>query len=171
MGAITPIATGLSSIVSTIGAVSQAVNAVQTLTGNDAQSREQDLALKQLQQRQALEAQQTAQDNALQRETIATQTAQAAEDRQAALRRAVARQRASFGSSGIGSGGGSASAVLLGLFDESEEDLAQREALDNLRTRALDLNASQAGSLNLLQSTQLQQRQNLNNATLFDRLF
>ena len=53
--------------------------------------------------------------------------------------RAVARQRANFGSSGISSDSGSGQAVLLGLFDETEDELARREQLDNLRNRALDL--------------------------------
>jgi len=163
MGALTPIATTLSTVVGTLNTVNQVVGTVQTLTGNSPERQEQDLALKQLQERQSLNAAQRAQDNALQREQIALQSAQDEEDRRTALRRAVARQRASFGSSGISQGsGGSSQAVLLGLFDETENELADREALDNLRTRALELDQSQTNSLNLLQATQLRQRQDLN---------
>ena len=161
MAAIAPIAAGLTSVVGALGAVNQIVGAVQTLSGDSPGEREQDLALRQLQERQRLQQKQLVQSNALERERIATQAAADEEDRLRALRRAVSRQRATFGSSGVSSDG-SAQAVLLGLFDETEDELAQREALDNIRTRALDLNAGQTRSLNLLQATQLQERNDLN---------
>ena len=81
-----------------------------------------DQALEQLQKRQALQQQQLAQDAALERERIALNTAQSEEERKAALRRAVARQRANFGAQGVGSGAGSSQEVLLGLFEESDEE-------------------------------------------------
>ncbi|NCT40940.1 MAG: transporter [Alphaproteobacteria bacterium] len=163
MGAITPIASGLTTLVGALGTANQLAGTIQTLSGNSPQRQEQDLALKQLQERQTLSAAQLAQDNALERERIALQGAQDEDDRRAALRRAVARQRASFGASGISQdSGGSSQAVLLGLFDETETDLAQREQLDTLRNRALDLDSAQNKSLNLLQATQLKQRQDLN---------
>ena len=162
MGAITPIASGLTSLVGTLNTVNQIANTVQTLSGNSPAKQEQDLALKQLQERQRLTAAQLAQGNALERERIAIQAAQDEEDRRASLRRAVARQRAQFGASGVSQGsGGSSQAVLLGLFDETETELAQREQLDNLRNRALTLDGAQGKSLNLLQATQLSQRQKL----------
>ena len=164
MGAITPIASGLTTLVGALSTANQIVGSIQTLTGNSSQSQAQDLALEQLQERQALSAAQLAQNNALESERVALEAAQDQEDRLAALRRAVARQRASFGGSGISQGsGGSSQAVLLGLFDETQDDLAQREQLDALRSTALDLDASQANSLNLLQATQLKERQNLTN--------
>lgn len=162
MGAITPIASGITSLASTLNTVNTIVGTVQTLSGNSPSQQSQDLALRQLQERQRLQEAQLAQSNALEREKIALQAAADEEDRQRALRRAVARQRASFGGSGVGSGGGSSQAVLLGLFDESEDDLQSRTALDNLRARALDLDSTQTRSLNLLQATQLSQRNNLN---------
>lgn len=161
MGAIAPIATTLTTLASAAGAVSKVVNTVQTLSGNDNQSRQEDLALRQLQERQRLDAQQLAQDNALERERIALQASQSEDERRAALKRAVARQRAQFGASGISQSGGSSQAVLLGLFDETEDELARREQLDNLRNTALDQDLSQLSSLNLLQATQLAQRNNL----------
>jgi len=160
MGAITPIASGLTSAVSTLNTISQVVGVAQTLSGSSGSGKNQDVALRQLQERQRLEEAQRSQQNALESERIALQSSQDEEDRQRSLRRAVARQRASFGGSGISSAGGSSQAVLLGLFDENEEELNQREQLDSLRNRALDLDASQASSLNLLQATQLRQRQN-----------
>ena len=159
MGAITPITSGLNSVVGTLNTLNQTVGLVQTLAGNSPARQSQDLALRQLQERQRLEQANLSQRNALERERIAAQAEQSEQDRQRALRRAVARQRASFGSQGVSQSGGSSEAVLLGLVDESEEELNNREALDNLRTRALDLNQSQASSVNLLQATQHQQRQ------------
>ncbi len=160
---------GIAPIIGALGTAVQAVNTIQTLTGSTRQDRSQELALQQLQQQQALQQQQLAQDNALTRQQIALEAAQDEEDRRAALKRAVARQRANFGSQGISqSNAGSAQAVLLGLANETEEELAQREALDNLRSTALDLNESQTRSLNVLQATQLAQRNNV--TSLYDRI-
>ena len=46
MGAITPIASGLTSLVGTLNTVNQIANTVQTLSGNSPAKQEQDLALK-----------------------------------------------------------------------------------------------------------------------------
>ncbi len=61
----------------------------------------------------------------------------------------------------MGSGSGSAQAVLLGLFDESEDERTKREELDSLRLTALDQNIGQSRALNVLQRTQLAERQRL----------
>lgn len=122
---------------------------------------DQDLALEQLQSRQALQESQLAQTNALEKQQNALALAQADEERRAALRRAVARQRASFGSQGVGSSGGSSEAVLLGLFEESEVEQQRRNRLDQTRSAALDSNLAQTRSFNLLQATQLAERQKL----------
>lgn len=161
MGAITPIAAGLGQIASTIGTVNQIVSTVQTLGGNGGAERQQELALRQLQEKQALQSQQLNAQSQLEREKIAVQALADEQDRQRALRRAVARQRANFGGQGINSNSGSAQAILLGLFDESEEELVQRESLDNLKSRAIDLDLANQSSLNVLQRTQLQERQKL----------
>ena len=139
MGAITPIASGLTTLVGALNTANQIAASVQTLSGKSPERQEQDLALKQLQERQALSAAQLAQNNALESERIALQSAQDEQDRRAALKRAVARQRASFGASGLNQNSGSSQAVLLGMFDENEDELAQREQLDTLRNRALEL--------------------------------
>jgi hypothetical protein len=125
------------------------------------QAKEQQLALKQLQATQRLQARQAEQNAALERERMTADAAAAENSRLTTLRRAVARQRANFGAQGTGSDGGSAGAVLLGLFDESEDELAQRERMDDIRRRALDLGAAQRGALNTLQYSQLQERQKL----------
>jgi hypothetical protein len=171
MGGIVP---AITSTVGLINTVNSAFSAVSNLRGNvqdtsnaaaDAARQqmiaEQNQALIQLQQRQALDEQQGVQAAALEKQKIALDSAQAEEQRQAALRRAVARQKAAFGSSGISPSGGSADAVLLGLFDESEDELKRREQLDSLKTTALDLDTSQTRSVNVLQSTQMAERNKL----------
>lgn len=85
-----------------------------------------------------------------------SQTAES--ERRAALKRAIARQRASYGAAGIGSNGGSAQAVLLGLINESEEEKAQRESLDTLRLKDLDRQVEQQKRVNTLQLTQTRQK-------------
>lgn len=156
---------GLSSALQFLPVIKEGVGIVSNVLGGEASHREQrqdqDAALRQLQQMQALQQKQMEADNALQREKIALDAQTAEDTRRDALRRAVARQKAMFGSSGVGSSGGSAQAVLLGLFDETEQDLAAREQLDNLRNRAIDLSAENQSSLNVLQRTQLQERQKI----------
>lgn len=120
-----------------------------------------DLALQQLKQQQRLDEDQSAQDAALERERRAEQSRQANEQRQAALRRAVARQRARFGASGVGSVNGSSEAVLLGMFEESDDERENRERLDRLRNRALEQDQSQLRSRNVLAATQRAQRSQL----------
>jgi hypothetical protein len=98
---------------------------------------------------------------ALQKEQIRLSAEQAETNRRSALRRAMAKQRAQFGASGTSSGGGSAQAVLLGMFDESEEELQQRMALDALKTAGVDQGLSQQQRINTLQLTQLRERNRL----------
>jgi hypothetical protein len=156
---------GVSSVFSTLGTIGKGVSLVANAFGNDSSSRSaqrgQELALRQLQDQQRLNAQNLAQQTALERDKLTAQSQIAEKERQLALRRAVARQRANFGSQGVSTGSGSSQAVLLGLFDESADELAARERLDGLKNRALDLDISQNQSLGLLQRTQLQERQKL----------
>lgn len=77
------------------------------------------------------------------------------------LRRAVARQRARFGAQGVGNNGGSSEAVLLGLFEESEQEKLKREQLDALRNQSARLGVENQHSMNLLEITSLAERQNL----------
>lgn len=176
MGAINSVASAIPALTNTLGAVAQTVGTVQTLAGKNpavrSQEREQELALEQLQQRQQIQQKQLEQDTALERERMALEGKQADEQRQAALRRAVARQRAQFGASGVGGGSGSSQAVLLGLFEESDEERAQQEKIDNLRSRALDNDLFSSQSVNVLQREQLRQRQDLQRSlSSFGRLF
>ncbi len=166
MGAINAFGNLLPILGATTSAIRTLEGAATTLSGigqsaDKQRQDEQNLAMKQLKRAQAAQEQNLAQQTALERERIAAQGAQDEDERRQALRRAVARQRAQFGSQGTGAAGGSADAVLLGLFDETDDDLAKREQLDSLRNRALDLDVAQNRSLNLLQAMQLAQRQSL----------
>ena len=174
MGAIVPtISQGVGFANSVLGTVNAVDNLINLGSGNTSQQRnmerEQRQALSQLQARQRLQEQQLAAQTALERERITAQAQIDEAQRRDALKRAVARQRARFGSSGIGNAGnGSAQAVLLGLFDETEEELAQRERLDGLRHSALDLDVASQQSLNVLQRTQLQEKQRFERELLGD---
>jgi len=144
----------------------QAISAYQTIsslarTFNDDQDNAQSLALAQLSQQQKLSEAQSAQDAALQRVEIQANAEEDARVRRAALKRAVARQRAQFGSSGVDMSDGSSEAVLLGLFQESDDEQAARNRLDNLRFQALDQNLLQQSSSNVLSLTQAQERNKL----------
>ena len=154
---------GLQTMVPLLSAASQGIGLVSNVTSNRQSENSQALALQQLQARQAEEERQQAQDAALSRAQISAQAQEAERQRRSALKRAVARQRARFGGSGVSSNGGSSEAVLLGLFEESDAERAQRERLDNLRFGAIDQNLEQQQSLNVLQREQLRERQKLNN--------
>lgn len=113
---------------------------------------------------------QTADLNALklQQDTQAAQTrlaenqmvlAQNDEKRRAALKRSIARQRANFGAQGVGSNGGSSEAVLLGMFEMSDAEREAAEQLNGIRTQAVAQSLGAQQQLNLLQQTQLKERQ------------
>lgn len=157
MGAIVPIA-------------AQALTAFQVIDRGiglfDNKSERSDrLALEQLQARQTIDQQRLAQSNELSRQEITLRAEQAENTRRDALKRAVARQRAQFGASGVSANGGSSEAVLLGLFDESDEQRAERERLDNLRLGALDQNLSNQNRINTLELSQKAEKDRLKNST------
>ncbi|GJL84244.1 MAG: hypothetical protein DHS20C02_00190 [Micavibrio sp.] len=158
MGGITPVLQLLPVISQGVGLVSNIVSSESAVRDQRAG---QDLALQQLQQRQAEQQRQSREDAALDRERIAADADASERKRRDALRRAVSRQRAQFGGSGISSSGGSAEAVLLGLFEETDNEREERERLDNLRFGAIDQNLSQQRRLNVIQRTQLQESQRI----------
>lgn len=170
MGGISPIVSqgiGIASALTGgalpgLGTVSQILNAYNVVTDQSGKQieAEQGLALSQLQAQQALQQKQLQAQIALDKQKIATDAALGDEERRQALRRAVAKQRAAFGSQGV-SGGASSEAVLLGLFEESDDERKKRESLDSLKTAALDQQISQNQSLNLLQQQQLREKQKL----------
>lgn len=176
MGAFNPasfITNGLNlaqnMVSSTLGPFNQAVSLGEQIglidddqdRRRDALRAQQSQTLAQLRQRQRLDETQNTQQAALERQKRAEQARQANQERQAALRRAVARQRAQFGASGIGPDSGSSEAVLLGLFEETEQDSENRQRLDSIRNRSLELNSQQLQARNILESTQRAQRNQL----------
>ena len=159
MGTLTPV---LGTLSKTLGAVTTIASSVDTLTGGSRKrSRaQQDLAMRQLQANQA-QATQEAQDKAAaDRERIALEAQQDQERRQKALRRAIAKRNASVGASGV-SRTGSNEAVLLGLINDADDETNNANALDQLRFNAIDRGIASLQSRNVLQRTQLAERQKL----------
>ncbi len=114
-----------------------------------------------LAQTHALEEAQSSASAALEKSAL-RQNAQANEkSRKDALRRTVASQKAKFGAAGVSSGGGSSEAVLLGMIEDSEEEGQENDNVMSLKLAAIDQDLSQEKSLNVLQRTQLQERNNL----------
>jgi hypothetical protein len=157
---------GMTSLVSNIGLLEKGIGLVTNLAGGEIGASEdraaQDQALRNLQRQQTENMRQMQEDASLSRQQLSLQTESAERERRNALRRAVSRQRANFGAQGVG-GGGSAQAVLLGLFDESDGERAERERLDSVRLNAIDLGLDQQSRLNLIQREQLRETQRLNN--------
>jgi colicin import membrane protein len=119
-----------------------------------------------LQRRQLLQDQATA-DQAQQAD-IATRRAQiessAASDEAArlkALRKTVGRTRASLGAGGGGTSDGSGEAVLLGLVADTNQSQSQADAIDRLRTQALSQEVADTRTSNLLERSQLAEKQRL----------
>lgn len=159
MGTFVPIAFQALQAFQTVSTVANILNQ------NDTAERRNRQALEQLQQRQRLEEQRANEKAVLDRQEIETKAQAAEKQRRAALKRAVARQRARFSASGVSSGDGSSEAVLLGLFEESEEEKANRERLDNIRTQSIDQNLANQRRVNTLQRTQLAERSRLSNSS------
>lgn len=126
-----------------------------------AMRRNQETTLSQLKQRQERQFDERRSAAEQSRAEIDTKASQEAQRRQAALKRAVARRKANFGASGITPDAGSGEAVLLGLFDETEEEKKKRKQLDNLRKNALADDLDNLNKRNLLEVSQLRQRQRL----------
>lgn len=154
MGGITSFATTAIQALGAANTVLGAFNNYQDKSGRqDYQKTKalQDLEIRNAQERAAYEKSQ-----------LKLSAEQTESERRAALRRAVAKQRANFGASGTGSSDGSSRAVLLGLFDESDEERARRESLDTLKSRAIDMGVAQQQRINTLQLAQLKEKNKIN---------
>ena len=163
LGAVTP---ALGTAFQIINAGTNLASSISNKSNSDL-TRQQQHDLTQLEQQQKINMEITQQNAALEQQKIAQVAADTESRRRAALKRAVARQRAQYGASGIGSSpGGSGEAVLLGLFDQSEEEKNAADALDTLRKKALDQGLSNQQTLNLLQTQQLKANQALERALL-----
>lgn len=153
-----------------ISSIYSGYNAAKTLLGDseqkDALRREQELAMRQLIEAQNAGLQKAEEQAGLDRAKITADAQNAETARRAALKRAMARQKVQYGASGISAADGSGEAVLLGLFEESDQERQAREKLDGLRNQAIDLDIADRNRINVLQRTQLQERQKLDTMLL-----
>ena len=78
-----------------------------------------------------------------------------------ALRRTVGRTRASLGARGGGTSDGSGEAVLLGLVADTDQDQREAAATNRLRTQALAQEVTDTRTSNLLERSQLAEKQRL----------
>ena len=166
MAGFTPVVAMLGSLGGQIGTVATAIGTIATAVEtvqdikNDKKAQEQNL--RHLQEKQRLDQQQAAENAAVERQKMQIEADAEEQRRQRALKNAVARQRASFGASGVSAGSSaSAQAVLLGAFNESEEEAASRARLDRLRENSLSQGTSQLAQRNLLTQTQTAEKQHL----------
>ncbi|WP_158046928.1 hypothetical protein [Skermanella pratensis] len=81
--------------------------------------------------------------------------------RRDALRRAVGRTRAGLGARGGGTADGSGEAVLLGLVSRTDGDSRNAAAVERLRGQALSQESEDTRRRNLLDQSQLAERQRL----------
>lgn len=93
----------------------------------------------------------------LDREKIKQDQASFEDDRRDRLKRAAASQRARFGASGV-SMAGSGSAVLLGLSEQTDEEIDRRASLNRLKQNALDSDSRVNTTRSLLDAASLFER-------------
>lgn len=156
MGGITSIAT---TAIQALGAVNSVLGSVDNYYDDSGKR-----AYEQTKSMQRLELQQAKERAASDKAQINLASEQADKERRDGLRRIIAKQRAAYGSEGISTQDGSARAVLLGMFDESDDERVEREALDNLKKAAIDQNISQIQRMNTLQLTQLKEKNKIKKA-------
>ena len=153
---------GLSSALAPIVQIGSALGSVASV----AQPFYQDsVDRKRQKESDALSLQQAQANAAIQKEQNRLSALKDETERRVALKKAVAKQRANFGSQGIGSAGGSSEAVLLGLFNESDEERQLREQMTALRDNAISLNSAQIQQKNLLEQAQASQQDAINRIT------
>lgn len=163
MGSMVPVIMEAVQVAKTVGSIASVVGQGASIlgVGRDDGSR---LALQHLQQKQNINNANVIEKDRLERLKIRASANEKESQRRLALKRAVSRQRAKFGGSGISSNGGSSEAVLLGLFEESEGQRNTRNTLDNIRLKALDQNLNNITRVNTLARTQLREKEKLKNS-------
>lgn len=97
-----------------------------------------------------LNEQDTADKAALDQKQIDLNAAEDSRQRQQALKRASATRKAAFGQQGINTSDGSGQAVLLGLFQESDEEQKYRDRLDAIRKESIAQDKENKRRRNLL---------------------
>ena len=122
-------------------------------------AQEQTLAQLRASQEQAVRAKETDAQTQLAQLTAA---ADAAEQRRlAALRQAVSKTRAGLGARGVIAQDGSGEAILLGLTNSSDTERKDAQATDQLKRAAIQQSLDEAKRRNLLELSQLADRQRL----------
>ncbi|PWC34182.1 hypothetical protein TSO352_28170 [Azospirillum sp. TSO35-2] len=97
-----------------------------------------------------------------------TAAADAAEQRRlAALRQTVAKTRAGLGARGVTAQDGSGEAILLGLTNASDTERKDAQATDQLKRAAIQQNLEEVKRRNLLEQSQLADRQRLDYLSKF----
>lgn len=162
MGTLLPV---LGAITQTVTAFEALGGAIDTISGNNRGEgvlrAQQDQAMRDLQRQQAQQTSDAEADAKAARDKVALDAAESERQRLSALKRAVAKRNARFGAAGISGDTGSREAILLGLYNESDAEKQQREDLDKLRYAAIDSDLSSLNNRNILEQTQLAERQKL----------
>jgi hypothetical protein len=115
-------------------------------------------------QLQALQA-----NNALKKQAIDLDLQTDEDKRRRAVLAAIAKQKAAFGASGVGSSGGSAQAYLLGLTEENEDITRDMTGAAAIQKNILDQNLASQQRLNTLSLTEAKEKNRLKRATsLYD---
>lgn len=165
MGSLSGVTSVLSPLFAGLGVpgaiIGMSTNYVEQEKLRDQLRAQQNTALEQLQARQSQDESASAQSALLQKQKIDADAQTAEARRVAALRRAVARQKTLFSAQGLSGDGGSNEAVLLGLYDDSAAEEAAQSRADMLRKTALDQSLNQQKQKNLLEASQLAERQKL----------
>ncbi len=164
MASLLPVALQAVQAFQTVSSVASVVGSGLDVFDNSAK-KEGDQAVEHLRQQQRVQQRQAENKAVLDKQEILAKAESAERERRKSLKRAVARQRASFGASGVSSGDGSSEAVLLGMFEESDDDRKSRERLDNVRLLSIDQSVGSKKRVNTLERTQLAEKKKLKNST------
>lgn len=108
-------------------------------------------------------------NNALKKQAIDQDLRRDEDRRRRAVLAAIAKQKAAFGASGIGAGGGSAQAYLLGLSDANEEITQDMTSAAAIQKNILDQNLKNQQRINTLALTEAREKSKLRRFTsLYD---
>jgi hypothetical protein len=150
MGGLSSFATQAFQVLGAVNTVMGAVNQFSSSSGSrdyDFQRQQNEVAI----QNARAMAENKKQEHALEAKI-------AEEARRDALRRAIAKQRASYGGNNIDSSSGSAQAVLLGKYFESDQDQKNADTLLNIKKAGLDTSVGNMQRVNTLQLTQAREK-------------
>ncbi len=151
LGGLLPVINKSISIVNTI-------DRAERLLNRKSDHKDRDLALRQLQERQAAEEKIAGTRLARDQMILDAESASTERRRLNALKRETARQNAAFGGAGVEGDTGSGEAVLLGLFNESEDEKRDQDSITALRRQMLADNFNALKSRNLLEFSHATER-------------